>query len=118
MENINFYIWDYITEKLTMLKRKRSERIIEDTILLLYALTEGQRSAQIEIFDAGAGGGFQSGHLLVDHMRDGKLIDRKVYDLQELKELILEVLEVTDSGLPLKILNDSNWRKYMARAEA
>ncbi len=100
-----------------MKKRKRAERIVEDTILLLYALTEGQGSARIEILDAGAGGGFQSGHLLVDHMRDGKFIDRKVYDLQELKRLMLEVLEVTDSGLPLKILSDSNWKEYLARAE-
>ncbi len=100
-------------------RQKGVEEIVEDTILLLKALSEGQGYAMIEVFDVGAAGGFESGRLCIEHLRDGKGIDQKArYSPRLLKELILDVLLLGDQGLPGRILIDADWNEYVAESEA
>ena len=96
---------------------KNIDNIVENTILLLKALSEGQGFASIEVFDVGAGGGFSSGKVFIEHLRDGKSIDRTVYESPiQLKELIIKALE-SDNGLPKDILLHADWDEYVAESE-
>lgn len=65
------------------------EQDAEATIRFLRYLTGGEGYASISVFDAGAGGGFSEGSLDISLERSGLLLNKKVYSVDELKELIL-----------------------------
>ena len=95
------------------------EKVVEDTILLLKALTRGEGIASIEVFDVGVGGGFENGKLHIERLRDGKSIDRTIRDgPQSLKRLILDALFLGDYSCPGTVLCDVTWIEYVAESEA
>ena len=83
-------------------ERKRIKKAVRETIWLLRAMTEGQGSAGIEVFDTGAGGGFSHGSLFVDWLRDGRMCKIKVYSQEEFIDAIMKMLDEVHDGLIIK----------------
>ena len=65
------------------------EKDIESTKQLLRFMTGGQGYAEINLFDAGAGGGFNDAHVNVNLERDGLILNQSVYTAEDLKILML-----------------------------
>ena len=92
-----------------MSKQTLLERDIKATIRLLRFMTKGQGYADISLFDAGAGGGFDGGTVHVNLERDGYLFNSK-NDMhsntpKELFEMILSASNFSHDEQPIEELN-------------
>lgn len=93
------------------MSKKKTKRMVEDTIRVLRFITGGQGNAVISVFDAGAGGGFNLGHVQIFLERDGQTLDKHVNTPKELRELILTCVYhgFDDKSLADKILSNGQW---------
>ena len=82
-------------------KRNRIERAVAETIRLLRVLTEGQGFVSIEVFDSGAGGGFSSGKLHADWLRDGVYCDVAEYSEREFIDEIMKMIDTHHEGMAI-----------------
>ena len=62
-----------------MKAKKKAKRLYK----LLRELTQGQGCVGVQVFDAGAGGGFVKGELVIELLRDGKYLKKKVHSVKK-----------------------------------
>lgn len=62
-------------------------------IAVLERLTEGQGYASAGVFDAGAGGGFQTGDLVINLERDGLTVNQKRYTRKDFADMLTFALK-------------------------
>jgi hypothetical protein len=106
--------WVYFSERPNITgPPSRVEKVVEDMILLLAALSEGQGSVKITLLDVGAGGGFESGEIFVEHLRDGKTLKASANSPEELKASLMSLLTKTDDGLPWRTFESMSWDGYV-----
>lgn len=90
--------------------RKKTRKAIQQMIGLLRAITEGQGSVSVDVFDAGAGGGWVSGKMHIILERDGLLASTESYNsAQDFADGIMSLIEERYNGLTAKIFVDSKW---------
>lgn len=83
-------------------KRKRIKRAIKEAIVLLRVLSEGQGIVYLEVFDAGAGGGFSVGKFGADWLRDGQLCKIEEYTQKDFVDSIMSMIDHHHDGLAIR----------------
>ena len=71
----------------------RAKILANIVLAVLERLTVGQGHATIEVFNAGAGGGFNYGYIHIELLRDGAFFKRKVFDRAEFLELLAGLIK-------------------------
>lgn len=83
--------------------KKKTRKAIRQMIKLLRAITEGQGSVCIDIFDAGAGGGWVSGRMKIYLERDGDIGTIESYEsAKEFVTAIESMMEEHHDGLMVR----------------
>lgn len=75
-----------------MITKPKARQLANTVLAVLELMTEGQGQVTISVFDAGAGGGFQSGRVYVMLERDGLSLNQKRFSRAEFLSLITAVL--------------------------
>lgn len=97
--------------KLTKGSYRTVECAVRRAIHLLRAITQGQGSVTLHVFDVGIGGGFSKGNVHVELLRDGSYMDETVFDQEELVHLLFATLDV-NNGTGLRRFLHTDWSKH------
>lgn len=98
---------------LTNKEQAKVRRVVEQAIYLLRAMTSGQGDASIQVFDCGAGGGWESGAWTCDWLRDGMIGKSGLqYTPEDLRDSLMGLLAADHWAIAkdvLRSLEHGDW---------